>query len=245
VTSPRAQSFGRVAELYDAYRPSPPLGAAVPLAFLAGADVVEVGAGTGLVTRFLTSLGAHVTAVEPDDEMRAVLTRRSPDVPALAAVAESLPFDDETFDAVLASSAWHWFEQPAALLEFARVLRDGGRLVVLGNGPNRFNDLVRRLVSARDELAQRSGTVHGPPDISVVSDFDSPSSFDVEWEWDRTSDDLVGLFRTYSGTIALEESEQMAVDDRVRAFVAEIAPTGVLRVPMRLRGWVAQRRLRG
>ena len=57
--------------------------------------------------------GRNVTAVEPDDAMRAVLERRSPDVRALAASAEALPFDDANFDAVLVSSAWHWFEQPA------------------------------------------------------------------------------------------------------------------------------------
>ncbi|MDE3065692.1 MAG: class I SAM-dependent methyltransferase, partial [Acidobacteriota bacterium] len=134
----RARSFGSVAELYDRYRPSPPEEAAALLGPLAGRDVVEVAAGTGIVTRFLLSLGASVTAVEPDDQMRAVLARRTPGVRAVAGTAEDLPLPDSCADVVVTSSAWHWFAQPAASEEFARVLRDAGRLLILGNG------LVRR-----------------------------------------------------------------------------------------------------
>ena len=101
---PRALSFGAVAELYDASRPSPPPGLADVLGPLDDCKVLEIGAGTGLMTRFLVSLGARVSAVEPDDAMRMVLERRSPGVRAWRASAGSLPFHDGAFDDVIVCS---------------------------------------------------------------------------------------------------------------------------------------------
>jgi ubiquinone/menaquinone biosynthesis C-methylase UbiE len=79
----------------------------------------------------LVELGANVTVVEPDDDMRAVLERRSPGVHSLSGRAEHLPVFDESFDAVLISSAWHWFEQPESTIEMARVLRQRQNLRVV------------------------------------------------------------------------------------------------------------------
>ena len=110
----RGMRFGTVAEEYDLYRPAPPDVVATVLGDLRGRDVLEVGAGTGKWTRLLLELGAVVTVVEPDDEMRAVLVRQSPEVHTLKGAAEALPLGDASFDAILVPSAWHWFEQPAA-----------------------------------------------------------------------------------------------------------------------------------
>jgi SAM-dependent methyltransferase len=237
----RATSFGRVAELYNAFRPRLPPAAREPLSFLEGADVLELGAGTGIVTRFLLDLGAHVAALEPDEQMRAVLSRETPNAVTVAGVAEEIPFPGSTFDAVVASSAWHWFEQPRATEEIARVLRDGGRVVVLGNGINRFDEWVRRLVVERDKLAPREGVRHGPPDFSSAANFGQPELFEIEWQWPRTTDELVGLFQTYSGTIALDDEGRLAVESRVRLHVAELGNGDTVSVPMRTRGWVARR----
>ena len=103
-----------------------------------------------MLTRWLVDRGATLKVVEPDDDMRGVLTRRSPDVSATAAFAESLPFDDDSFEVVLASSAWHWFEQPAATNEMARVLHDGGRLFVRWNGFSRDVDWTVWMAEIRE-----------------------------------------------------------------------------------------------
>ena len=83
-----------------------------------------------------------VTVVEPDDDMRAVLERRSPEVTALAGRGrERCRSTTRRSTRSLVSSAWHWFEQPAATNEMARVLRDGGPLFVLWNGFSRDVDV--------------------------------------------------------------------------------------------------------
>ena len=129
----RASSFGSAAAAYDSYRPSPPAELARSLGPVDGATAVDVAAGTGLVTRFLAGLGARVTAVEPDIRMAAVLASRSRGVSVVAGSAEALPVESASVDLVTVSSAWHWFDHDRAAAEFSRVLRPGGRLVVLWN----------------------------------------------------------------------------------------------------------------
>jgi len=155
----RGLRFGTVAEQYDLYRPPPPREVEAIFGDLRGSAVLEVGAGTGKWTRLLLELGATVTVVEPDDDMRTVLVRRSPEAHTLKGVAEDLPVDDASFDAALVSSAWHWFEQPAAINEMARVLRDGGALFVLWNGFSRDVPWLDELTALRE----RPDDVHKRP----------------------------------------------------------------------------------
>ena len=69
-------SFGAVADEYNRLRPGPSGEALDWLIPEDATDVLEIGAGTGILTRLLAERVAHVTAVEPDDRMRAVLPRR-------------------------------------------------------------------------------------------------------------------------------------------------------------------------
>jgi SAM-dependent methyltransferase len=141
----RATSFGSVAESYDRVRPSPPPEA---LDWLLPADcavAVDLGAGTGLFTRALQRRVEHVVAVEPDARMRDVLAARSPATRVLAGRAEEIPLPDGYADAVLVSTAWHWFDLGLAVPEIARVLKDGGRLGVLWTSRDRAEEWVARL----------------------------------------------------------------------------------------------------
>jgi ubiquinone/menaquinone biosynthesis C-methylase UbiE len=56
----------------------------------------------------------HVTAVEPDPRMRAVLTRRTPGLDVRAGRAEAMPLPGASADAVFVSTAWHWLDLPRA-----------------------------------------------------------------------------------------------------------------------------------
>jgi ubiquinone/menaquinone biosynthesis C-methylase UbiE len=113
-----------------------------------GSDVVDLAAGTGKLTVSLVARAYRVVAVEPLPGMRAQLERALPDVEALDGTAEQIPLADGSFDAVLVGQAFHWFEPYAALDEIARVLRPGGRLVLLWN----LWDLDDPLQVALDEI---------------------------------------------------------------------------------------------
>ncbi len=240
----RGRLFGTVAELYDRYRPDPPEELGAHLGEMAGRRVLDVGAGTGKLTRFLGARGARVVAVEPDDAMRAVLLSRSPGVEAMAATAEDLPFADAAFDLVTSSSAWHWFAHPAAELELGRVLRDGGRIVVAWNGLSRTEGWVRDLVRLRereDDPDRRPRGWHA--DLSA-GPFEDPADFDLAWVWRRSVEEIVGLFATYSGALVRDEGERRELFEAVRAAAEARAIDGVVEVPMSLRGTTARRATR-
>lgn len=126
------RTFGRVAEEYERARPEYPREAveraAAELGLRTDATVLELGAGTGKLTRLLAERFARVIAVEPDDEMR---RRIAGD--ARAGTAEQIPLGDGEVDAVFVGDAFHWFDTGAALAEITRVARPGGGLALLWN----------------------------------------------------------------------------------------------------------------
>lgn len=103
---------------------------------LAEVDFVDVGAGTGIWTRMIHSLGAHsVTAVEPNDDMRqsGMADTHSTDIRWLAGTAEATGLADASVDWLSMASSFHWANFDVATKEFQRVLRAGGRFTALWN----------------------------------------------------------------------------------------------------------------
>lgn len=126
-------AFAEVADAYERGRPGYPEEAVRWLVGGTPCDVVDLGAGTGKLTRSLVALGHRVTAVEPLDEMRAELLRAAPGASALAGTAENIPLADASADVVTSAQAFHWFDHEVALPEIARVLRPRGRLALVWN----------------------------------------------------------------------------------------------------------------
>jgi ubiquinone/menaquinone biosynthesis C-methylase UbiE len=122
-------------EDYERGRPGwPP--EVVDIAGLAStASVLELGAGTGKLTRLLVPVFRRVVAIEPAEAMRRLLVSLCPDAEALEASAEDIPLADGSVDAVFAAEAFHRFEADRALAEIARVLRPRGVLVLMWNLP--------------------------------------------------------------------------------------------------------------
>src|ERR1700733_9882457 len=138
----RASSFGGAASLYERYRPGPPVEAVEWVLPERGRTVVDLGAGTGALTRLLVGRVDQVVAVEPDDRMRAVLAEAVPGARAVAGRGEAIPLPDGSVDAVLASSSWHWMETVPTLREIARVLVPGGVVSAMWSGPDPDSGLV-------------------------------------------------------------------------------------------------------
>lgn len=92
----------------------------------AGSRVLEIGPGSGLVTRHLAALEARVVAVEPDQGFAGYLGRTMP--PGVRVVRASFEEANvgDAFDAVVAATSFHWLEQSTALPKLGGLLRPGG-----------------------------------------------------------------------------------------------------------------------
>lgn len=148
----------------------------------AGSDTVDLGAGTGKFTALLERTGAHVSAVEPVDAMRAQLARALPGVQALAGSAQAIPLPGAFADTVICAQAFHWFATPQALAEIHRVLRPGGRLGLIWNVRDESVDWVAgitRIVTPYEGDAPRfhkgdwkrpfdEGRLFTPPQLSSL-----------------------------------------------------------------------------
>lgn len=127
-----AEGFSRSAEAYERGRPRYPAEALrlVLSRLPTGAVVLDLAAGTGVLTRPLLEAGLEVVAVEPVAEMRAALPRS---VRALDGTAEAIPLAAGEVDAVVVGQAFHWFDGDAALSEIHRVLLPEGVLALFWN----------------------------------------------------------------------------------------------------------------
>jgi ubiquinone/menaquinone biosynthesis C-methylase UbiE len=168
----RARSFGAVAETYDRGRPGWPAAAIEWLLGPEPLDVLDLGAGTGKLTAALLAAGHRVTALEPSAEMRTVLVERlgAAKVTVVDGRAEEVPLADRSVDAVVAGSAFHWFDRGPTVDEIGRVLRPPGVFGLLGNRYDTSIDWQRRLrkISSAGAI-YRAG--HWPPQAELRERF--------------------------------------------------------------------------
>jgi SAM-dependent methyltransferase len=129
----RALSFGSVAAEYAALRPGYPADAVAFLVPAGPGRVLDLGAGTGLLTQVVLDSGHDVVAVDPAPEMLGELAARLPGVATAVGTAEAVPVGDGSVDAVVAGQAAHWFDPAPAAREIRRVLRPGGTLGLIWN----------------------------------------------------------------------------------------------------------------
>ncbi len=228
----QAGSFGAAADAYERGRPSYPAVAVDWLLRDTGRRVLDLGAGTGKLTRRLLARGLDVTAVEPSEGMREQLVAAAPAARALAGTAESLPLPDAVMDAVLVAQAWHWVDTRQAVPEAARVLAPGG---VLG--------LVWNVRDERDEWTARLGRLlhpNGAPPthgVGVAALAERPDLFGatethtVEWRHELGRDELIDLVSSRSYVITMPDAERAALLAEVAELAARLpAPSGRDRV---------------
>jgi SAM-dependent methyltransferase len=243
----RAGSFGGVADHYDRYRPGPPLAAVDWLLPTAVGRVVDLGAGTGALTRLLVGRAEEVVAVEPDDRMRAVLIGEVPGIRAVMGHGESMPLPDACAQAVLASSSWHWMDPIPTLHEVGRILAPGGIVGALWSGPDPEGPFM---VEAQALLAERAkggtGSTTGDRDGDrrdgefaglIIGDalrptsnleipagvpFDQPEHEVFTWDVALDADDMIGLLGTLSWIITMSEETRTRVIAEARRLLGEL-----------------------
>ncbi|MFJ2955295.1 class I SAM-dependent methyltransferase [Streptomyces sp. NPDC087270] len=255
-TEGRATVFGSIAAEYGRLRPAPCDAAVDWLVPEGAARVLDLAAGAGTLTGLLTARGPEVVAVEPDGRMRAVLAERNPGVTVLEGTAEAIPLPDGTLDAVVVSSAWHWFDTERAVPEIARVLRPGGRLSVVWNG---LDDTVPWVHEWRTGLrAARTAERDRPPRehfrrgerlretlAGPGSPFAEPEHATFTCARRTTPADAAALLGTYSRLLILPADQRAALisqaEQALRARPGLLDPDGTIDLPFRSMCWRTDR----
>ena len=236
-TVPRRLRFGAHADAYERARPAWPEAAARWLVPDGAELVVELGAGTGKLTRAVVALGVRVVAVEPDPRMLGVL--RGLGLDGLEGSAEAIPFGDGVADAVVAGSSLHWFELELALPEIHRVLRPGGRF---GFGWNHRDDRHPTIARMGEAVYAAQERTRGsrwrsrdwPVDLTASGLFQDVERTLFEHVHEIPREALRDHLMSYSGVAALPEEERRRVLGEVAGLLdsdESLSGDGRLRLP--------------
>ncbi|ALG08042.1 class I SAM-dependent methyltransferase [Kibdelosporangium phytohabitans] len=225
--------FGVDPAHYDQHRPAVPELAADWLLPAGIGVVVDVGAGTGHMTRILLKRAGRVVAVDPDPQMVAWLREKFPDASVHVGSSEALPVADGCADAVVSSNAWHWFDPPKAGAEAARCLKPGGVLGVSWHDrgdSDLWLEEVQNVILSAHIPGRPVHRLQLPPDLP----FGPIEKHVAEYEREMTPQQICAMHSTYSATISLPEGERAALlgklHDHLVAHAAERG-TATLAIP--------------
>ncbi|HEX3925112.1 MAG TPA: class I SAM-dependent methyltransferase [Streptosporangiaceae bacterium] len=203
-----AQLYDTIGATYAVTRRTEPRIAARFWAALGDArTVLNVGAGTGSYE----PPGRDVTAVEPSAVMRA--QRPAGAAPCVAGVAESLPFEDQSFDAAMAFSTIHHWQDPIAGL---REMRRVARRVMVFTVDASDTGWRRRFWLIRDYLPESADLLAGWPSVTEMARTIGARMEPVLIPWDCAD----GFFEAYW------RRPEAYLDDRVRRGVSVWARVG-------------------
>jgi SAM-dependent methyltransferase len=213
----RRLSFGSVADAYDRFRPDYPGELVDDLIEYAGcqpgAEVLEIGAGTGKATRMFCNRGLSVVAIEPDSEMAAVASRQAATaghtVRIIQSDFESAALPAGAFSLAFSGQAWHWIEPGIGYARVHGLLRPAGVLAAF------WNQVDWSRCPLREELRnayQESGVGEvelGPMHPGVSS------ALETRQEWDPDLARSAGFthtgFRRYERVLRYTAQEYVAL----------------------------------
>ncbi len=226
-------TFDEVAELYDEARPGYPAGIIDTLLELArlptGGRILEVGPGTGQLTRPLAERGYEVLGLELGPNLADIARRNLAGLNAtvLTTSFEAWEPEKEAFDLVVSAQAFHWIPVDFGLARCAAVLKKTGSLALLWQlDRSQDTDFYKATTPLFDKYVRDDPDRPKPPSsfetyrTALVESplFDTPVVRQLEWQQTYTKADFVKLLGTFSPNIAL------APDTRAR-FNAEVAAT--------------------
>ena len=146
--------FDSKAQIYDKSRPNYPISAVKLLGLEPGMIAADIGAGTGKLTEMLLDTGCRVAAIEPNADMRGVLSDKLFERPLLTitdATAEMTNLPDHSVDVITVAQAFHWFDHKACQAEFARILKPSGRVALMWNNRNYEREFMRKHIDLMKE----------------------------------------------------------------------------------------------
>ena len=220
---PDSRSFEEISELYERVRPSYPDEAVDWLVDRlnvdVGSTVLDLGAGTGKLTRLFVGRVARVVAVEPGPEMLATLRRVVPEAEALLGAAEAMPVEDDSADAVVCGQSFHWFRRDEAVREISRVLRPGGGLGLIWNARDPGDPLQAEVTQLLEPFVPQGREALPTTAARFVAEaFGDLLTAEFRFEQELDADALVGRILSISFVAAADEQGRLELQHRLRAM---------------------------
>ena len=198
--------FSKTVENYLAYRPGYPSEIidfmSDELDYNADAIVADIGSGTGKLTTLFVKNGNLTFAVEPNKEMRQSaehLFNQFPNFQSIEGTAEETTLPDNSVDFVVSGQAFHWFDQQNTKSEFQRILKNGGKILLIWN---KRMDEKSSFMKAYDDFLLEWATDYEATslrkiDHKVLGNFYAPDDFQQKDFFHFQSFDLEGLKGRY------------------------------------------------
>ncbi len=219
---PDSRSFELVADVYERARPGYPPEAVSwvvdRLDLRPDRIVLDLGAGTGKLTRALVDTGARVIAVEPGDAMRAELERAVPGAEAVRGSAEEIPLANASVDAIAIGQAFHWFRHDVALPEMRRVLRPSGGVALLWNSRDQgapLHEEIGKLITPFIP-PERSDSEEWSRELGESELFGAPEERRFSFVQELNADQLAERIASVSFIAAAPPAARLELDQQLR-----------------------------
>ena len=237
--------FTKRAGIYHTCRPSYPKALINYLyenvGFSKDSVIADVGSGTGIFCRLLIERGSHVYCLEPNDDMRLVAEKELGGMPGFVSIntsAENTGLAEKSVDFVTTAQAFHWFDTQKFMQECRRILKGGGKAVIVWNSRDFGAEIVKKDYEARKmySIGEAKGLSSVESPIYNVEGF----FIDNEFEDLTFSNNLLlnrntyigmNLSRSYSPTEEAEPQKYFALVAALGDIFDEFSDDGVLLYP--------------
>ena len=174
------ERFTDKAEIYQRYRASYPKELIEYLysaqGFSKDSVIADIGSGTGIFSRLLLERGSQVFCIEPNDDMRLIADKELGSMTGFTSVnapAENTGLKEKSIDFVVTAQAFHWFDRQRFKLECRRILKNGGKAVLIWNIRDYEHEIVKKDYTIRKKysVGDAKGLSSGEKPINEYAGF--------------------------------------------------------------------------
>ncbi len=226
--------------------------AQVACAVWRGADILEVGAGTGQATAPFAHAGARLTLLELGAEQAAYLAKKFPEARSVCTPFEAFDAEGNSFDLIFSATAFHWIPAELGYPKARRLLRPGGTLAVFWHNSSvtHFTDAMHSRIRAlcrpysptlyEGLTPEGFAAVHEKRLRQIACGFSQPPVCrDYRWLDVYDADRYVALLNSYSDFQLLEEAARKALLYEIRACIESNG--GAVEVPQHVRLYLVRK----
>ncbi|KAI8139195.1 S-adenosyl-L-methionine-dependent methyltransferase [Fennellomyces sp. T-0311] len=240
---PTASNGFSQADAYAQLRPTYPKEAISWIQLLVPSDnkttcVLDLAAGTGIMTKLLAENYDNVTAVEPVDAMREKLLSVAPKVTVLKGTSWDIPVASQSQEAIVVAQAFHWFADLNGLREIHRVLKPGGYLILIWNLESKERSAwVRKLRDLYEQYENEAPQYRTGLWKDIFENVEASELFDLPLQHKRLVNDMpctkenvisrIMLTRSHIRVLPQEKQEwirkevELILDDQTNGFTLD------------------------